>query len=80
MILGIVNWSTAGVLALLKGQRLPDRLRKDEYQMQQVKDFIEEVGFRLELAGDAIDDEVKRLVEQIFEKSHNGCSEYSSPV
>ncbi|OWO99119.1 hypothetical protein B2J93_1917 [Marssonina coronariae] len=57
-----------GRRALLKGQRLPDRLRKDEYQIQQVKDFIEEVGVRLELAGDAIDDEVKRLVEQIFEK------------
>ncbi|KAK0107726.1 hypothetical protein ONS96_003525 [Cadophora gregata f. sp. sojae] len=67
-VLGIVNTSTAGILALLKGQGLPDRLRKDEYQMQKVKDFIEETAARLELAGDVGEEDVERLVELIYEK------------
>ncbi|KAG4440480.1 hypothetical protein IFR05_004015 [Cadophora sp. M221] len=67
-VLGVVNTSTAGILALLKGQGLPDRLRKDEYQMQKVKDLIDETDVRLELVGDATEDDVERLVEQIFEK------------
>ncbi|KAH7346638.1 hypothetical protein BKA65DRAFT_537269 [Rhexocercosporidium sp. MPI-PUGE-AT-0058] len=67
-ILGVVNTSTAGILALLKGQGLPDRLRKDEYQMQKVKDLIDETDARLELAGDVGEDDVEKLVERIFEK------------
>ncbi|KAL2069570.1 hypothetical protein VTL71DRAFT_14249 [Oculimacula yallundae] len=67
-ILGVVNTSTAGILALLKGQGLPDRLRKDEYQMQKVKDLIEETDVRLELAGDVSEDDVEKLVEQIFDR------------
>jgi hypothetical protein len=46
-ILGVVNSSTAGILALLKGQNLPDRLRKDEFEMRKVQDFIEEIENRL---------------------------------
>ncbi|KAH6699777.1 hypothetical protein BKA61DRAFT_582947 [Leptodontidium sp. MPI-SDFR-AT-0119] len=57
-VLGVVNTSTAGILALLKGKGLPDRLRKDEYQMQK----------GVELAGDMGEDDVEKLVEQIFEK------------
>lgn len=67
-VLGVVNTSTAGILALLKGQGLPDRLRKDEYQMQKVKDFIDETDVRLELAGDVGEDDIEKLVEVIFEK------------
>ncbi|PVH75501.1 hypothetical protein DL98DRAFT_574995 [Cadophora sp. DSE1049] len=70
-VLGIVNTSTAGILALLKGQGLPDRLRKDEYQMQKVRNFIEETDVRLELAGDVGEEDVERLVEQIYEKFNN---------
>jgi len=70
-VLGIVNTSTAGILALLKGQGLPDRLRKDEYQMQKVRDFIDETDVRLELAGDVGEEDVERLVEQIHEKFNN---------
>lgn len=67
MVLGIVNTSTAGFLALLKGQGLPDRLRKNAYQMRKVRDFIEEVDIRLELHGDVTDEELEKLVQLVFE-------------
>ncbi len=71
-ILGIVNTSTAGVQALLKGQGLPDRLRKDEYQMRKVQDFIEETEIRLAIGGEPqmTPDELDQLVQQIFDKYH----------
>jgi len=46
-VLGVVNSSSAGILALLKGQGLPDRLRKDEFEMRKVQDFIEQTETRL---------------------------------
>lgn len=46
-ILGVVNSSLAAILALLKGQNLPDRLRKDGFEMKKVQDFIEETEIRL---------------------------------
>ena len=69
-ILGVVNTSTAAVLALLKGQGLPDRLRKDEYEMRKVQDFIEETEARLVVGGQgALDmEELDELLQQIFAK------------
>lgn len=69
-ILGIVNTSTAGIQALLKGQGLPDRLRKNEFEMKKVQDFIEETEIRLAVAGEGTltADELENLVDQIFEK------------
>jgi hypothetical protein len=68
-ILGITNTSIAGVLALLKGQGLPDRLRKDQFEMRKVQDFIEETEARLVLAGDTLTlDEVDDAVQKVFLK------------
>lgn len=58
------NSSTAGMLALLKGQGPPDRLRKDEFEMRKVQDFIEQMEARLAFIGEDIsekelDDPVK---------------------
>ncbi|KAF4635537.1 hypothetical protein G7Y89_g2559 [Cudoniella acicularis] len=68
-VLGVVNASTAGVLALLKGQGLPDRLRKDEFEMRKVQDYIEEVEIKLAITGDDLTkEELKKIVDQVFEK------------
>ncbi|CAG8974106.1 hypothetical protein HYALB_00002741 [Hymenoscyphus albidus] len=70
-ILGVLNASLAGILALLKGQGLPDRLRKDEYQMRKVQDFIEETDIRLAISGEDISrKELSDLVERVFAKYH----------
>ena len=57
-ILGVLNASIAGILVLLKGQGLPDRLRKDEYQMRRVQDFIEEEETRLAVKGSITTEEL----------------------
>lgn len=68
-VLGITNTSIAGVLALLKGQGLPDRLRKDQFEMRKVQDFIEETEARLVLAGDTLTlQEVDDAVQKVFLK------------
>lgn len=68
-ILGVVNTSIAGVLALLKGQGLPDRLRKDEFEMRKVQDYIEEAETRLVYAEeDFTDAELDALLQTIFAK------------
>ena len=68
-VLGVVNTSTAGVLALLKGQGLPDRLRKDEYQLRKVQDFIEETDIRLAvMPKDAFtSEELDHVIQQVIE-------------
>jgi hypothetical protein len=68
-ILGIINTSIAGILALMKGQGLPDRLRKDEFEMRKVQDYIEETEARLVLAGDTLTiEEVDDAVQKVFLK------------
>jgi hypothetical protein len=68
-VLGVTNTTIAGVLALLKGQGLPDRLRKDEYEMQKVQDFIEETEARLVVAGTSLTvQEVDDAVQKVFVK------------
>lgn len=41
-VLGAVNTLVASVLALVKGQGLPERLRKDEVEFRRLQDWIEE--------------------------------------
>jgi hypothetical protein len=83
-ILGVVNTSTAGVLALLKGQGLPDRLRKDEYEIRKVQDFIEETDIRLAvMPRDAFTtEELDQVVQQVFEKYNTArdTSEMNRPA
>ena len=69
-ILGIVNSSTAGILALLKGLGLPDRLRKDQFEMQKVRDFIEEMETRLAfgLIEDMDDKELDDIVKEVYDR------------
>lgn len=69
-ILGIVNTGTAGLLTVFKGQGIPDRFRKDEYQMKKVQDFIEEMDTRLSVDGEDTftAQELDEVVKQVFEK------------
>ncbi|KAG9230389.1 hypothetical protein BJ875DRAFT_472408 [Amylocarpus encephaloides] len=69
--LGALNAALAGLIAMLKGQGLPDRLRRDRYQMRLVQDFIEETDVRLAISSDPVTQvEVEQLVGQIFDKYH----------
>jgi SMODS and SLOG-associating 2TM effector domain len=69
-VLGIVNSSTAGILALLKGLGLPDRLRKDQFEMQKVRDFIEETETRLAfgLIEDMGEKELDDIVKEVYDR------------
>lgn len=69
-VLGVVNAATAGFLAVLKGQGLPDRLRKDQYVMRTVQDFIEETEIKLAVGGEAelSQQELDELVGEVFER------------
>ncbi|ATZ50963.1 hypothetical protein BCIN_06g04270 [Botrytis cinerea B05.10] len=68
-ILGVANTCLAGVLGLLKSQGLPDRLRKDEFEMRKVQDFIEECDARLAIGwGETISEsEVDGLIKEVFD-------------
>ncbi|QSZ32163.1 hypothetical protein DSL72_001734 [Monilinia vaccinii-corymbosi] len=68
--LGVVSSSLAGVLGILKSQGLPDRLRKDEFEMRKVQDFIEECDTRLAVGwGEQISDaEVDDLIKEVFDR------------
>jgi hypothetical protein len=68
-VLGAVNTVIAGVLALLNGQGLPDRLRKDEVEFQKIQDWIEETESLLAVGiiGSNRAD-VGQLVETAFKK------------
>lgn len=68
-ILGAANTVTAGVLALIKGQGLPERLRHDEVEFRRLQDWIEETEALL-AAGIVGRDrrETGRLVEMAFKK------------
>jgi SMODS and SLOG-associating 2TM effector domain len=68
-ILGVVNTSTASVLALLKGKGWPDKLRKKESRMRKVQDYIEETETRLYFSGDEVtDEELDELLQTVFAK------------
>ncbi|ESZ90710.1 hypothetical protein SBOR_8904 [Sclerotinia borealis F-4128] len=68
--LGVVNSCLAGILGILKSQGLPDRLRKDEFEMRKVQDFIEECDTRLAVGwGEQMSDaEVDDLIKEVFDR------------
>ncbi|EHK97681.1 hypothetical protein M7I_6566 [Glarea lozoyensis 74030] len=77
VIMGALLSSLGGQAELHKtaitvfGQGLPDRFRKDEYNLRLVQDFIEETDMRLAIRGNDITRaELQQLVEQVFEKYH----------
>ncbi len=67
--LGALNTVIAGVLALIKGQGLPERLRKDEMEFRKLQDWIEETEALLVVGVVGRDRrEVGLLVEVAFKK------------
>ncbi|KUJ12356.1 uncharacterized protein LY89DRAFT_623511 [Mollisia scopiformis] len=64
---GVLNTAIAGILALMKGQGLPDRLRKDAYEMKKVQDFIEETDIRLAIEEDVHPGELNDIVQKVFD-------------
>ena len=68
-ILGAGNTVIAGVLALIKGQGLPERLRKDEVEFRKVQDWVEETEALLAVGIIGRNrQEVGLLVEVAFKK------------
>lgn len=68
-VLGAVNTVIAGVLALMKGQGLPERLHKDEMEFRKLQDWIEETEALLATGIIGRDRrEVGVLVESAFRK------------
>ncbi|KAI9640406.1 hypothetical protein NHQ30_011151 [Ciborinia camelliae] len=67
--LGVVNSCLAGVLGILKSQGLPDRLRKDEFEMRKVQDFIEECDTRLAVGwGEISEADVDGMIKEVFDR------------
>ncbi|ROW11622.1 hypothetical protein VMCG_01294 [Cytospora schulzeri] len=79
-VLGSVNTIIAGILALLKGSGLIERLSKDEVEFQKLQDWIEETESLLSvgiIGSSGGDDESNRIaagkyVEVAFRK-YNAC-------
>jgi hypothetical protein len=68
-VLGAANTVVAGVLALVKGQGLPERLRKDEVEFRRLQDWIEETEALLAVGVIGRDRrEAGMLVESAFKK------------
>ncbi|ROW09775.1 hypothetical protein VMCG_02168 [Cytospora schulzeri] len=68
-VLGALNTIIAGVLALMKGQGLPERLHKDEMEFRKLQDWIEETEALLATGIIGRDRrEVGVLVESAFRK------------
>ncbi|KAL5338327.1 hypothetical protein BJX70DRAFT_367288 [Aspergillus crustosus] len=66
-ILGAVNTVTAGVLALMKGRGLPQRLRKDLAEIRKVRTYIEEVEIDLRYGeGAQANRDVTSLIKDTF--------------
>ncbi|EED16235.1 conserved hypothetical protein [Talaromyces stipitatus ATCC 10500] len=68
-ILGALNTVIAGVLALVSGQGLPDRIQKDEIGYRKIQDWIEETEALLSVGIIGRNrKEVGLLVEEAFKK------------
>lgn len=68
-VLGAVNTVIAGVLALLKGQGLPERLHKDATEFRRLQDWIEETEALLATGINGRDRrEIGVLVQSAFRK------------
>ncbi|PYH82391.1 hypothetical protein BO82DRAFT_413540, partial [Aspergillus uvarum CBS 121591] len=68
-ILGAINTVIAGVLALMKGRGLPQRLRKDLIEIPKVKTYIEEVEISLKYGADEqVNRDVMSLIKDCFDR------------
>lgn len=68
-ILGALNTVIAGVLALVSGQGVPDRIQKDEIGYRKIQDWIEETESLLSVGIIGKNrKEVGLLVEEAFKK------------
>ena len=68
-ILGAVNTIIAGVLALMKGRGLPQRLRKDLAEIRKVMTYIEEVEINLKYGdGEETNRDVMSLIRNVFDQ------------
>lgn len=58
------------MLGILKSQGLPDRLRKDEFEMRKVQDFIEECDTRLVVGwGEQMsEEELNEVIKEVFDR------------
>jgi len=66
-ILGAFNTSIAGLLALLKGRGLPERLRRNMIEISKVSEFIQERAILLRYGNSGIShDEISTLLQEVF--------------
>jgi hypothetical protein len=66
-ILGAVNTSVAGLLALLKGRGLPERLRRNSIELAQVSDLIRERATLLRYGNSHVyNDGISHLLQEVF--------------
>jgi hypothetical protein len=67
-ILGAFNTSIAGLLALLKGRGLPERLRRNSTEISKVLDLIQERETLLRYGSSHVsDDEISVLLQEAFQ-------------
>ncbi|KAJ6024686.1 hypothetical protein N7540_005483 [Penicillium herquei] len=67
-ILGALNTSIAGLLALLKGRGLPERLRKNMVQIANVSELIQERATMLRYGdSDVSNDKISLLLQEAFQ-------------
>ena len=71
--LGAVNTVIAGVLALIKGQGLPERLRKDEMEFRRLQDWIEETEALLAVGVVGRDRKEAGLLVEVGFKKYNAA-------
>ncbi|KAJ5223174.1 uncharacterized protein N7469_009414 [Penicillium citrinum] len=68
-ILGAFNTSIAGLLALLKGRGLPERLRRNMIEISKVSEFIREREILLRYGNSHIShDEISTLLQEVFQE------------
>ncbi|KAF6835672.1 C6 transcription factor [Colletotrichum plurivorum] len=68
-VLGAVNTVVAGILTLMKGKGLPEKLRRDEVEFRRLQDWIEETEALLVLSVvGGTKDEVGELVASAFRR------------
>jgi hypothetical protein len=73
-IFGATNTALAGILAIMKGQGLPDRVRKDREELRKVRDYIEvmekslKAGLNFEAPNTAVEKGLITAIE-MYEKA-----------
>jgi hypothetical protein len=72
-ILGASNTVIAGALALVKGQGLPERLRKDEIEFRKLQDWIEETEALLAVGVIGKDRREAGLLVEVAFKKYNAA-------